>query len=206
MCQIIQNKTIEVGEVAENGLRLWSARFVYDQALNAHNVIETSLQRLKVRASNLLGWTMTLMSGLIIAFSLQEKHQFYLLLMLTPLFITSYLCVRVLQSTPWNYYNLSASEMDKLQGKFESELEIIEHLILDINEVNDRNSVALKNVRNYMQWAWIAFLSIPTLGLLLLVFGSFYKQTDNFWINRFSRSNDLDTKLVEGLEKEDSIP
>ncbi|CAK7193425.1 hypothetical protein COMNV_01640 [Commensalibacter sp. Nvir] len=203
--EITQANLIDVGEVPENGLRLWSARLVYENALKEHERLDTALQRLKTRASNLLGWTMTSMSILISAFSLQGRYHFFLLLMLPSLLLTSFLCVRVLQSTVFYGYTVSDTKMDELQNTLGSELEIIEHLTLDINELNDTNAVALKNVRNYMQWSWIAFLSTPTLGLILLIFGSFYKQIDNIWVSRFSRSNDLDTKLDKGLE-ENSIP
>ncbi|CAK7192539.1 hypothetical protein COMNV_00740 [Commensalibacter sp. Nvir] len=173
MCQIIQKKTIDVGEVTENGLRLWSARFVYDQALNAHNVIETSLQRLKVRASNLLGWTMTSMS-ILIAVTIHNKYNFHILLillvMLALLFLTALLCIKALDGVPWNFFNVSSTYMDELKKEYKNESEILKELVIKIDLLNERNTKSVNKTRKRLQWAQLIFLSVPTAGISLLAY------------------------------------
>lgn len=173
MCQIIQKKTIDAGEVTENGLRLWSARFVYDQALSAHNVIETSLQRLKVRASNLLGWTMTSMS-ILIAVTIHNKYNFHILLillvMLALLFLTALLCIKALDGVPWNFFNVSPTYMDELKKEYKNESEILKELVIKIDLLNERNTKSVNKTRKRLQWAQLIFLSVPTAGISLLAY------------------------------------
>lgn len=68
----IENKEIEVGEVRDDGLRLWCAKLALEYAKDEANRLIWLSKDLKNRANNLLGWVITL---IILVISLLFTHR-----------------------------------------------------------------------------------------------------------------------------------
>lgn len=161
------NQEIEVGEVKEDGLRLWCARLALEYAKEEAKRLDDSVQKLKNRANSLLGWTVTIMIALSAAFFTHLNFQLALFIMLICMLINAFLCVKTLYSTPWIYTNIKFNEMNDFQDKFETELEIVENLTLEYEKKNSKNFLTYCKLQVCMKGAWILFLFAPLIGFLI---------------------------------------
>lgn len=163
----IENKEIEVGEVRDDGLRLWCAKLALEYAKVEANRLDLAVQRLKNRANNLLGWVITL---IILVISLLFTHrEFFLPLIILALLLMAVgiLCVVTLYSTPWIYTHITPYEMDLIQERLTTELEITEQLA-DLYKLDSmKNTIEYKNIQIAMQYAWVFFISAPLVAFLI---------------------------------------
>ncbi|MDI2112089.1 hypothetical protein [Commensalibacter nepenthis] len=161
------DQEIEVGEVKEDGLRLWCARLSLEYAKEEAKRLDDAVQRLKNRANSLVGWTVTISIALCAVFFMHPVFYFSSLIMLIFILITACLCVATLYSTPWVYTNIKLQGMDDFQNDFGTELEIIEKLTLKYERHNQQNTRIYYRLQKCMKGAWISFLVTPFIGFLV---------------------------------------
>lgn len=158
---------IEVGEVKEDGLRLWCARLALEYAKEEAKRLDDAVQRLKNRANSLVGWTVTISIALSAVFFTHPVFYFSSSIMLICMLAIASLCVATLYSTPWVYTNINSGGMDDFQDEFETELEIVENLTLKYEQHNQNNIHIYYRLQKYMRGAWISFLVAPFVGFLV---------------------------------------
>lgn len=163
----IENKEIEVGEVSDDGLRLWYAKLALEYAKDKANRLDLAVQRLKNRANNLLGWVITL---IVLVISLLFAHrEFFLPLIILALLLMAVgvLCVVNLYSTPWIYTHITTKKIDLFQKRFTTELEITKYLADLYESDSKKNMKKYKKIQLFMKCAWAIFVSAPLIAFLI---------------------------------------
>lgn len=154
---------IEVGEFGDT-LRLYKARLYLADAKDEQVYLETGVQRLKTRATNLLGWVTTLSVASLAVFQ-YVAPRFRLMMMVSFILYTliSMLCVYTLATTKWHGAFLNEVNLS-------SELEYIERMTFDIKNINKQNEIIFSRLLQAMQLAWILFVIIPTIAAFVALF------------------------------------
>ena len=154
---------IEVGEFGDT-LRLYKARLYLADAKDEQVYLETGVQRLKTRATNLLGWVTTLSVASFAALQ-YSSPQFRFMLMVSFILYTttSMLCVYTLANTKWHGSFLNEVNLS-------SELEYIERMTFDIKNINKQNEIIFLRLFRAMRMAWVLFAIIPTIAAFITLF------------------------------------
>ena len=154
---------IEVGEFGDT-LRLYKARLYLADAKDEQVYLETGVQRLKTRATNLLGWVTTLSVASFAALQ-YSSPQFRFMLMVSFILYTttSMLCVYTLATTKWHGGFLNEVDLS-------SELEYVEQMTFDIKNINKQNEIIFLRLFRAMRMAWVLFAIIPTIAAFITLF------------------------------------
>lgn len=165
-----KENTIEVGETDDH-LRFYITKLAYENTNKEAERQDIALQRLKTRATSLLGWTVTLTSLSGAAFFTSPIFKVALLLSAMMFMNTGFLCVMTLYSTKWIYPYFHMESLKDMEKS--SELEFLEQIELNQRSLNAENLQSYKTVQLYMKIGWWLFATTPLITFIVVLVSNY---------------------------------
>lgn len=152
--------------------KLWLAELKKQEAEKLLSSVGQALERTKSRATNLLGWMITLTVGMgTVSFSKLNPYPYSTIILGSGFFVTACLCVAVLISTKWKYPLLNPNFIDcRAQVKNQQRIKLIEDIAIYITNCTDKNVKTIITLQTLMRSAWIIAVVTPLLALIETLF------------------------------------
>lgn len=154
---------IEVGE-SGNTYRFYLTKLALEQEKENAKELEAGLQRLKTRATSLMGWCISLSSLAATGFFTTHEYKISLLVASVCFVVAGLQCIRVMYSTPWKTPHFSLDWLTSLQKN--SELEIMEAMMFSLKKFNGENAETYLLLQTHMKQAWLLFGLTPILSFV----------------------------------------
>lgn len=155
---------IEVGEVKEDGLRLWCARLSLKYAKEDAKKLDDAVERLQNRASNMMGWIIPIVIALTTVLFARPTFYYSSLIMLVFMLCAAFFCLIVLNKVSPMYININFDKMRVIQDIYKSELEVIEALTIEYDQHNSNYQLIYSQLQYYMKCGWMCLFSTVVLG------------------------------------------
>lgn len=151
--------------------KLWLAELKKQEAENLLTLVSQALERTKNRATNLLGWMITLTIGLGAAsFSKTNPYPLCTIVLCIGFFITACFCVSVLYSTQWLMPILYPSFIQKQVVNYDlNQIKLIEKIADHLEECIMKNSHSVIIIQARMQITWFIALLTPIFAIPLVL-------------------------------------
>ncbi|MFT8586795.1 hypothetical protein [Acetobacter papayae] len=155
--------TVDVGEIAAEGLRLWCARQALDQAQKRLEFQSASMDSLTSRAGQTIGWSVTLSCALL-ALTINQKLPCTMLSVCLFSGLTAACAAMVLRPRQW----VPPTQMPDwfLHTALRNELAVVEQQALSFQSGIQENRGQLTVCSRWLVCSWASFAAIPAVGAL----------------------------------------
>lgn len=156
-------QAVEVGEIAAEGLRLWRARQAVEHSAKRLEFQESSLDGIMTRASQTLGWSVTL-SCAFLALAGGKNLPFTMSALGFFSVTTAFCTLMVMRPADWAPPVQTASWF--LKSTLPNELAILERQALSYEKGIIENRPRLKSCALWLGLSWVSFALMPVIAAL----------------------------------------
>lgn len=157
----------------EDGFHLWLAKEKRALVDAAYAENQAAADRMKGRASSLLGWSVTLTTGALAA-TQYDGHRAMAWAFVAGFGGCAFCCIRTLYSTPWHTKNVAPEVVDDVLRDIVGRTEVAgtERMTYAIDAVNFLNRESLTYDRRWLKASWVLAAITPVVAIAITAAGS----------------------------------